>query len=218
MRIISCVIKIKKCLLQIMPEWHRWSRSPGIRCCWTATTATAAGQDWFDRVARIIQCSVPCPCAPDIPVVNPAPPRVQMPPRHLPLRECVAGGGGGGGGGARGPPHPPPQSAAPVGAGRGGGGGGAGAAHGHSQPHAQSSSPRARDAGASGVRAATRERGCESASAGGGARVWTPRARSMSSGCSHEMSHPAWTGRRAEPCRATPPNLLDPTSLCFKCP
>jgi hypothetical protein len=190
MRIISCVIKIKKCLLQIMPEWHRWSRSPGIRCCWTATTATAAGQDWFDRVARIIQCSVPCPCAPDIPVVNPAPPRVQMPPRHLPLRECVAGGGGGGVGGA----------------------------HGHSQPHAQSSSPRARDAGASGVRAATRERGCESASAGGGARVWTPRARSMSSGCSHEMSHPAWTGRRAEPCRATPPNLLDPTSLCFKCP
>jgi hypothetical protein len=113
MRIISCVIKIKKCLLQIMPEWHRWSRSPGIRCCWTATTATAAGQDWFDRVARIIQCSVPCPCAPDIPVVNPAPPRVQMPPRHLPLRECVAGGGGGGGGGPPAPPPPPPQALTP---------------------------------------------------------------------------------------------------------
>lgn len=49
-----------------------------------------------------------------------------------------------------------------------------------------------------------------------------PRARSVSSGRSHESRgagrpgsvHPAWTGRRPEPCRATPPNLLDPSFVC----
>lgn len=72
-----------------------------------------------------------------------------------------------------------------------------------------------------------RARGWESGSAAGGGTCvgvadpravgvlwmhpWVTRSRHAALGGPGSV-HPAWTGRRAEPCRATAPNLLDPRS------